>query len=167
MNIKETLIVVGLSMTFAGFLNTVLYQFWYLPHVNLKFREIEVIFKHDELINQERWQLKRKACLQALYIADGILSNYTYPNVKSGDILPQEVTTEEVRLCFNELACTCDKTEVINILKKILYGSVRPDIIVDLRNAVRRELEFGNANFDTDRDNAFVGKIGADPKIKK
>src|ERR1035438_4832515 len=157
MNLKELLIVIGLSITFAGVINTAFYQFWYLPKVNLKFRELEVKFKHDELINQERWQLKRLACLQALKIADGILSNYKYPNVKTGDILPQEVTTEEVRLCFNELACTCDSTEVIEILKKILYDSVRPDIIVDLRNAVRRELAFGKADFDKDRKNAFVG----------
>ena len=94
------------------------------------------------------------------------MSNYQYANTPQGDILKQEVTTEDVRLCFNELACTCDSTEVIEILKMILYKPVRPDIIVDLRNAVRRELKFGITDFDKDRTNAFVGKIGADPKIK-
>ncbi len=48
-----------------------------------------------------------------------------------------------------------------------MFESVSPDIIVDLRNAVRKELDFGNEVFDTDRDKAFVGKVGADPEIKK
>jgi hypothetical protein len=167
MNTKEILTIIGLSITFAGLINAVLYQFWFLPKVNKSFRDFESSIKQKELINQERWQLKRAACLKALNIADCILSNYKYENVKSEDILPTPITTEEVRQCFNELACTCDRTEVIELLKKILYDKSTPDIIVDLRNGVRRELEFGNADFDKDRTNAFVGKIGADPKIKK
>ena len=167
MKIKEILIIIGLSITFASLINAFLYQFWFLPNFNRRFREFESSIKQKELITQERWQLKMTACLKALNIADCILSNYKYENAKSEDILPTPITTEEVRQCFNELACTCDKTEVIEILKKILHSQVRPDIIVDLRNAVRRELEFGDVDFDKDRTNAFIGKIGADPKIKK
>jgi hypothetical protein len=47
-----------------------------------------------------------------------------------------------------------------------MYESVNPDIIVDLRNAVRQELDFGNQIFDKDRDKAFVAKVGADPDVK-
>ncbi len=167
MKAKEFLTIIGLTITFAGLINAALYQFWFLPKFNKSFRDFESSIKYKELIDQERWQLKRTACLNALNIADCILSNYKYENAKSEDIIPIPVTTEEVRKCFNELACTCDNTEVIEILKKILYDKIRPDIIVDLRNSVRRELGFGNSDFDKDRKNAFVGKIGADPKIIK
>ena len=119
------------------------------------------------MINQEKWKHKRDACFNALNIADGLLSNYKYPNVKEGDIKPGKVSTEEVRKCFNDLACSCNDTNVIFILKKIMYDSVSPDIIVDLRNAVRKELEFGKTEFDTDRDKAFVGKIFCDKEILK
>jgi hypothetical protein len=64
------------------------------------------------------------------------------------------------------LACSCDNTEVIQILKKILFEVVSPDIIVDLRNSVRRELEFGTDDFDKDRNKAFVGKVSADPELQ-
>ncbi len=48
-----------------------------------------------------------------------------------------------------------------------MFESVSPDIIVDLRNAVRLELDFGKEEFDKDREKAFVGKVGADPELKK
>jgi uncharacterized protein YxjI len=102
-----------------------------------------------------------------LNIADALLSNYKYPNVKDGEIKPGKISTEEVRKCFNDLACSCREATVIDLLKKIMFESVSPDIIVDLRNAVRIELDFGNQEFDKDRDKAFVGKVGADPDLKK
>lgn len=167
MKLKEIIIIIGLAVPIAAFINTILYQTRYLPKLNMRFKEFESELKQEELIKQEKWFLKRTACLNAMNIADCILSNYNYENTKPNDILPSEITTEEVRKCFNELACSCDSTEVIDILKKILFDKVRPDIIVDLRNAVRRELEFGLTNFDKDREKAFVGKIGADPRLKK
>lgn len=167
MELKDILTIVGLSITSAGLINVVLYQLIFLPKFNKTFKKFEFELKQKDLINQEQWKHKRDACFNALNIADCILSNKTYPNVKAGDIKPGKITTEEVRKCFNELACSCKETTVIDLLKKILYGSVSPDIIVDLRNAVRIELEFGNQAFDKDRDQAFVGKIGADYELKK
>ncbi|HEH9413047.1 TPA: hypothetical protein SIA28_001653 [Aeromonas salmonicida] len=114
----------------------------------------------DKRIKHDRaWLLKREACLKALNIANGILSNYKYPNVKDGDIHPQEIDVIEVRECFNELACSCNNSEVINTLKWIMFKTVSPDAIVDLRNAVRRELDFGLDEVDTDRENAFIGRV--------
>ena len=155
MNIKEILVIIGLTIPIAAFVNTVLYQTWYLPKMNRNFKEFESELKHEELINREKWLLKRDACLKALNIADCIISNYSFENLKPEDILPTEVTTEEVRQCFNELACSCDSTEVIDVLKRILFDSIRPDVIVDLRNAVRRELDFGETDFDTSNKRLF------------
>lgn len=168
MKLKDIFTIIGISISVASLFNMALYQYFYLPKTNKQFREFESVLKQNELINQERWILKRNACLKALNIADCVLSNYEYENVKRENIVSTPITTEEVRQCFNELACTCDNTEVIETLKKILYDNkVRPDIIVDLRNSVRRELNFGAVDFDKDRTNAFVGKIFADPKIQK
>jgi len=105
------------------------------------------------------WLVKRDACLKALNIANGFLSNYRYPNVPAGQIHPQELDVAEVRACFNELACSCESADVLTQLKRIMLGGVTPDAIVDLRNAVRRELEFGVTVIDTDRENAFVGRV--------
>ncbi|MEP6927821.1 MAG: hypothetical protein ABI834_09305 [Ginsengibacter sp.] len=164
---KDIIAIIVASITFAGLINVILYQLFFLPRFNKTFKKFEFELKQKDLVNQEQWKHKRDACFNALNIADNIISNYTYPNVKDGDIKPGKITTEEVRKCFNDLACSCTGTEVIDIVKKILFESIRPDIIVDLRNAVRKELEFGNTEFDTDRINAFVGKIGFDPEVKK
>ena len=165
METKDILNIIGISITFGGLINVILYQFFYLPKFNKTFKEFEFELKQKDLIYQEQWKHKRDACFNALNIADALISNYKYPNVKEGDIKPGKITTEEVRKCFNELACSCEESKVIDILKKIMYEPVSPDIIVDLRNAVRIELNFGNQEFDTDRDRAFVAKIGADLEI--
>ena len=167
MELKDILTIIGLSITFAGLINVILYQLVFLPKFNKTFKKFEFELKQKDLINQEQWKHKRDACFNALNIADNLLSNYKYPNVKDGEIKPGKITTEEVRKCFNDLACSCRDTKVIEVLKKIMFESVSPDIIVDLRNAVRLELDFGNKEFDKDRDKAFVGKVGADPELKK
>jgi len=167
MELKDILTIIGLSITFATLINLILYQLFFLPKFNKTFKKFEFELKQSDLINQERWKHKRDACFNALNIADNLLSTYKYPNVKEDDIKPGKITTEEVRKCFNDLACSCKETKVIDLLKKIIFESVSPDIIVDLRNAVRKELEFGDTKFDTDRIKAFIGKIQADPELKK
>ncbi len=158
--------IIILSTVFTA-IQTFLYQFIFLPKFNKSFKIFEMELKQKDLVNSEKWKLKRDACLNALNIADNILSNYDYPNVKKEHIKRGEVRTEEVRKCFNDLACSCEHTEVIDTLKKILSESVTIDIIVDLRNAVRKELGFGEKNFDTDRHKAFVSMIPCDKDLKK
>jgi hypothetical protein len=110
----------------------------------------------------ERWQLKKVACLKALNIANAILSNYKYTNVESGDITPQHESVESIRACFNDLACTCDGSEVIEGLKKIMFEEVTPAEIVSLRTAVRKELGMGRQAIDHDTEHAFVGKVNCE-----
>jgi len=110
----------------------------------------------------EIWQMKRKACLNALDLANAVISNNKYSNVAEGDLKPQQESIESARACFNELACTCDGSEVIDQLKVILFDNVTPDAIVDLRSAVRRELGFETESIDSDRSKSFLGKINCD-----
>jgi len=112
--------------------------------------------------NLELWQIKKDACLKALNLANAALSNYEYPHVKKNTIVKQYVTIDEARSCFNELACTCDSPEVLAQLKRIMLDKVRPDAIVDLRNAVRRELKFTNDTIDDDREKAFLARINCE-----
>jgi len=167
MELKDILTIIGLSITIAGLINGILYQLIFLPKFNKTLKKFEYDLKQKDLINQEQWKCKRDACFNALNIADAVLSNYKYPNVKDGAIKPGKVTTEEVRKCFNDLTCSCKEVKVIDLLKKIMFESVSLDIIVDLRNAVRLELDFGNQEFDKDRDKAFVGKVIADPDLNQ
>lgn len=107
----------------------------------------------------EKWNIKKAACLKALNLANAVLSNYEYQNTCKDDLEAQYTTIEDARGCFNELACTCDSPAVIEELKNIMFGQVTPDAIVDLRNAVRKELEFSNQEIDIDREKAFIGKL--------
>jgi hypothetical protein len=44
-----------------------------------------------------------------------------------------------------------------------MLGPIRGDAIVDFRNAIRKELNFGN-EIDVDRKKAFIGRIHGDEK---
>ena len=80
MKLNDILTIVGLSITFAGLINVILYQLIFLPKFNKTFKKFEFDLKQKDLINQEQWKLKRDACFNALNIADALLSNYEYPN---------------------------------------------------------------------------------------
>jgi hypothetical protein len=133
-------------------------EFWKIA-APAAFAVVAWLFNERSKRQWERWQLKKAACLRALNIANAVLSNYKYPNVKNGDITPQHETIDVIRACFNELACTCDQPDVINGLKKIMFESVTPAEILTLRAAVRKELGMGKQEVDTDIEKAFVGKV--------
>jgi len=122
------------------------------------------IIAEKSLIKTEKWTIKQKACLEALDLADAMLSNYSYENVKEGEIIKEEVKTVDVRRCYNKLACSCNNEEILILFKKIFFDKVTIDIIVDLRNAVRRELDFGTA-IDEDRERAYFGRLFCDPVL--
>lgn len=158
--ISSAIILTG---TIVAILNIVVYQWVFIPRINKSFEEFKSELQQENFVQQERWKIKRDACINALNVADAILSNYSYPNVKPEDLKKGYVSTEDVRKCINELATACDSSEVLEVLKDILFGkNITPDIIVDLRNAVRKELEFGNYEIDNDRDTAFVGIVICD-----
>ena len=133
-------------------------EFWKIA-APVIFAVVAWLFNERSKRQWERWQLKKTACLKALNIANAILSNYKYSDVKEGEITPQYESVEEVRACFNELACTCNKPNVLNALKRIMFESVAPDAIVDLRTAVRKELRMSLSAVDIDRDKAFIGRV--------
>lgn len=108
----------------------------------------------------EVWIMKRDACLKALNLANAFLSNYQYTGIPRENIMREEISIKSVRSCFNELACTCENSEVIDQLKTIVFDDdITVDAIVDLRSAVRKELGFGDELIDLDREKAFIFSI--------
>jgi len=138
-------------------------EFWKIA-APAAFAVVAWLFNERSKREWERWQMKKAACLKALNIANAVLSNYTYPKIKPGDITPQSESIEDIRACFNELACTCDKPDVINALKRIMFEPVTPAEILVLRGAVRKELKLGGP-IDTDGERAFIGKVNCGKSI--
>ena len=118
--------------------------------------------------NRIKWELKQKACLRALGLVDAVWSNIEWSGTDQQDRtivatkqkLPDIV---EARECYNHLCLCCDSEDVLRLFKicmRIVSGNspLQADTIVDLRNAIRKELGFGNeVNFD--RATAFIGTI--------
>jgi hypothetical protein len=121
--------------------------------------------KELESKNLDKWEIKRDACLKALNLADSALSNMDWDGDMKTGIVKNEIDTIEVRECYNQLACSCDLPETLNEFKRVLglLGKIPGDAIVDFRNTIRKELNFGK-EIDVDREKAFIGRIHGDNK---
>lgn len=76
----------------------------------------------------------------------------------------------KARACHNKLAITCESSEVLKYYKICLTlrktteppRIISADLIVDLRNAIQRELGFGS-EIDENREEAWIVSFGASP----
>jgi hypothetical protein len=135
--------------------------------IDKDFESYKSNIKELESKNLDKWELKREACLRALNIADSAMSNLEWESdidMRKG-IVKSEIDTITARICYNQLACTCDLPETLYEFKRVLgmLGPIGGDAIVDFRNAIRKELNFGN-EIDVDRKKAFIGRIHGDEK---
>ena len=101
-------------------------------------------------VKQQRWETKRRACLEALDVidsyfanrlAEGCISGFEDTVFKHTHVPPMDIAT--VRRVMKELSISCEDNEVLEVFSRALGldGSERAtislDIIVDLRNAIR------------------------------
>lgn len=117
-------------------------------------------------------EIKRQACLEALSIVDASFSNQDWSGTGETPESQPEPEVKAVRDVYNKLCISCDGSEVLVAYKKCLgvYGPYTAADIVDLRNAIRRELRYGTGlfsrrKFDTDRELAWIARINK-PKPK-
>lgn len=119
--------------------------------------------RDSELMRQHRWDLKRSACLDALNLIDRFFANLNWGDSAAPES-QSKADIETVRKCCNALAVSCDSPTVLKEFKQCLglgpQKPLRADMIVDLRNAIRRELGFGE-DLDKDRAGAWVARVNA------
>ncbi|MFM2294430.1 MAG: hypothetical protein RLZZ350_843 [Verrucomicrobiota bacterium] len=121
--------------------------------------------------NQKRWEIKRQAGLRALSVVDQYNANCAALGQFSGmgsrtvsyDFKPMNL--EELRSVYNELAVACESAEAPKIYMEILSSgrsegrqSVAADRILDLQNAIRIELGFGQP-LQLNRHRAWVADM--------
>jgi hypothetical protein len=110
--------------------------------------------KSKELGDQRRWEIKREACLEALEIIDARFGDYPWEvNGKPIKVDEQDyISTAKIRSCFNRLVLACTNSKVPELFEKCLYlqvdntdpDPITMDTVAGLRNAIRKELGFGN-----------------------
>ena len=114
--------------------------------------------------NLHKWELKKKACLDALEIVDAYYSHQNWTTSEGAlEAEKQEPPLiKDVRNTYNNLSLCCDQVEVLSLYKKCLgvYGNTQPDDMVDLRNAIRKELGYGK-EIDRDRDKAWIARVNS------
>jgi hypothetical protein len=136
-----------------------------------KMDEFRSNLKNDERIRDNRWDLKRQACLDALTLVDAVFSNFDWK--QSGTpvrVVKQPVDTAKARDVMNRLALACNDgtvlLEFVSALGLHEPNAPAPNLTADrinaLRNAVRKELGFGK-EISLDPAMAFIARLGADP----
>jgi hypothetical protein len=116
---------------------------------------------------QAQWEAIREAGLLALETVDAVYSNIDWvENEQPVSVVKQPVDIASARRALNLLSLSCKNPSVIVQYLKTL-GITTPsgkpkqlaaDAIVDLRNAIRVELGFGQP-LQLDKSKAFIAKL--------
>jgi hypothetical protein len=128
---------------------------------NEKLERFRVELRNSESVRQARWEIKRQACLDALRVVDTYFSHQSWDGIPKAAEPQGNIDVAKARECYNALALSCNSDEVLQQFKRCLgfvEKPIRGDMIVDLRNAIRRELEFGQ-EIDKDRASAWIGRL--------
>ena len=120
----------------------------------------------EALIRKSVFEIKRDACLEALSIVDAAFSQREW--IQDGatlEVRTQNLDISKARACHNKLALSCENQEVVDLFLETLgigHPAAPPkpptDLMIELRNAMRRELGFGQA-LDQNRDLAWIGNL--------
>ncbi len=132
--------------------------------ITLKVEEVKANVQKGQEVEKLKRELKYKSLLSSLSIIDAYLSHVIVPPA-GGQIKKQNATTEDVRICHNNLILTCENTEVVKLFSTIMFNLEPQTPLTDLlnryRNLVRNELGFGN-NLELDRERAWFGHVVSD-----
>jgi len=163
LGLKEISIIIGIVVGLSSLITGLINNYWFLPKVNKSLKKFESELKNQEYLQQEKWKIKRDACLEALEITDTVFSNAFSgeKTLKSGEkveLKSYPIDVPRARACYNKLATTCKDSKVIDIWKKTLglKGEFDAGMIVDLRNVIREELELGTQIDLKDRDDSWI-----------
>jgi hypothetical protein len=128
---------------------------------NQRLEQFKADLRNSEAVRQARWEIKRQACLEALRVVDTFFSHQNWTGLSKPTETQGSIDVAKARECYNALALSCNSEEVLQQFKRCLGLAnvpIRADMVVDLRNAIRRELEFGK-EVDCDRANAWIGRL--------
>lgn len=119
--------------------------------------------KEAERINQQRWEMKRSVFLQALEIVDSWWSNIEWSGVQPDQQAKPAI--DKVRSIHNQISLICESKEVLEAFEACLRfkkpheeRALSMDMIVDLRNAMRKELKF-QEEIPASRSACWVAKM--------
>lgn len=163
----------GKEISRKDFTNT--FDAWILSlypnSLNKAAEELKVKIESKLRTDEAKFKLKYDACMEALLVVDEFYKVNYASEALIGKKIPGFLKTlnpfelgEKARICHNKLVLTCDSPRVFELFKRAIKFDKRPndkpDIIVDLRKAIRDELGFGDTIIDEDRNMAWILTCG-------
>ncbi|MGW8257587.1 MAG: hypothetical protein ACWGMZ_08890 [Thermoguttaceae bacterium] len=130
-------------------------------------RQVETVkqeIRNQDAISTAKRQMKYEACLEALAIVDAFFSQIGWTDLTP---VKQIADTARAREAHNKLILSCDDSEIVKLYMEILCGptsgeDIAPtDKLNNFRNAIRKELGFGN-DIELDRKQAWIALLTGD-----
>lgn len=128
---------------------------------------LKAAIEKEAFIQRAVFDLKRSACLDALAVVDAAFSQRDWQHIgQEVEVAKQVLEIEAARRAYNQLALTCSDPSIVDLYVRALGlrlpdqppETVSADLIVDLRNTMRKELGFGS-DLNFDRERAWIAKI--------
>ncbi len=128
---------------------------------------IKTAIENETFTRRAAFDIKRSACLDALSVVDAAYSQRVWiQDKKKLNIAKQPLQIASARKAYNQLALTCSDPKVVELYAEALGlhspdespKNTSADLIVDLRNSMRKELSFGT-NLDFNREKAWIGNL--------
>ena len=156
METLQTVLVAVISSSVVATIVSLILKY----HFDRKLENFKSQIKNEELVAQSRWEIKRRACLNALNIVDAYFANATWETGETHPELQERPEISAVRQCCNELALSCERDTVLKTFFKCLgiYGETTCNMINELRNEVRKELQFG-MDIVLDDEHVWISRI--------
>ncbi|MFI5297708.1 MAG: hypothetical protein ACHREM_06370 [Polyangiales bacterium] len=122
---------------------------------------MELELRASDRIAEARFRLKHDACLEALAVVD-LLYAKAFGVDRDDDTSDGRNVWARARACHNQLVVACERRDVITAFRHAIgmSGGHSAASVVPLREAIRRELGFGEESVDDDRDKAWIITIG-------
>jgi hypothetical protein len=130
---------------------------------DVKLAEFRAELAATDRISHDRWVMKRDVFLRTMKLIDAWWANIEWNHQPQSQ---QKPTIEEAREIHNQLALICEKDDVLKAFKTCFrmtsIEKTKPelsmDAIVDLRNAMRKELKFSET-IPEDREASWIVEI--------
>jgi len=156
MEILQTVLVAVISSSIVAAIVSLILKY----HFDRKLENFKSQIKNEELVAQSRWEIKRRACLNAFNIVDAYFANAQWETGITNPELQERPQIEIARQCCNELALSCERDNVLKAFLKCIgvYGETTCNMINELRNEVTKELRFGSS-IELDDEHVWIARI--------
>lgn len=100
-----------------------------IESITAKVEQVKAQIQDGQEVERLKRELKYNAMLNSLSLIDAYFSHIIPPQ-NGATITKQYATTQEARMCHNNLILTCEDTKVVELFSRIMFGPKQGEMIL-------------------------------------